>query len=265
MPRLTDGKGMHIARIAKARRAFICRHLPLRSAKVLEFGALDNPTFVKSEGDVYFADFFTQEESRDRHGGAKTSGHTVELIVPVDFVLRDRTIESIGVEEYDLVIANHVLEHLPNPIRWLREVRRICGRDAYLHLSLPDKRFTFDRHKPETDAVDWLRAFDEDVERPTKYQILRHLYYHTDLDAPRAWRGEVPTDHLHRIVMKDAIERAAALASDYTDVHCSVFTASRFRAILQDLSSTDLVPWSEHAFADVAEGDNEFRIILRAT
>ena len=66
------------------------KHLGEIQLTTLEIGALDCPTFQKSEGDVYFADYFSRAESVSRHAGAKT--HQSSLIVDVDFILRDKSL-----------------------------------------------------------------------------------------------------------------------------------------------------------------------------
>ena len=264
MPALTPGKGMHISRVAKARRGFICSNLPIETAVTIEFGALDNPTFLKSEGDVFFADFFTQKESRDRHSAAASSNHTVDLIVQVDFVLRTQPVSRQTDRKFDLVMANHVIEHLPDPIGWLEEVRSIVDAGSFLFLSVPDRRYTFDYFKGCSDAVDWIEWSEAGADKANKYQVLRHLYYHADHDGARAWRGEFPEDHLHRIGLRDAIRRAEILSREYSDVHCSVFTCDSFKRLFADLASAGLVDWTIQAIADVASGDNEFRVILKA-
>jgi hypothetical protein len=241
---------------------FLNRYLGEVYSVILEIGALDNPTFLKDEGDVYFADFFTQQESITRHIG--NSAHTVDRIVDVDFILREKNIREAITIRPDITIANHVIEHIPNPIQWLQDIRSFSAVGAGLFLSAPDRRFTFDYFKPVTDAVDWLRAYDERLSKPSYYQILRHLYYHADLRQEAAWAGRVPSTHLHRLAMSAAMDQASTLALDYTDVHCSIFTFDSFQTLISDLEDTDLIPWRIEYIEDVKEGENEFRVLLKA-
>ena len=259
---VNEGNQLDISRVAKSRRRFISQHLVGRDLKVLEVGALDNPTFLRSENNVFFADYFSQEESQRRHQKGKL--RSVDRIVPVDFVLRDSTLRDAVTIRADLTIANHVIEHVADVIRWLQDVHVITATGGWLFLSVPDRRFTFDYFKPHTDAVDLIRAYDDRLVKPSKYQILRHLYYHADVDRIEAWEGRYPADHLHRIPFPEAITRATALSENYADVHCSIFTAESFKRIFDDLAETDLVPWTISAISDVGRNENEFRVLLRA-
>jgi hypothetical protein len=182
----------------------------------------------------------------------------------VDFVLRNSTLQDTVTERPDLVIANHVIEHVPDIIRWLQDIRAIIASRGYLFLSVPDRRFTFDYFKPHTDAVDLIRAYDEKLVKPSKYQILRHLYYHAEVNHRDAWDGRYPPDHLHRLSFSEAIGKAQGLSEHYTDVHCYIFTNETFKRILDDLAESGLVPWSTSAVSDVNRNENEFRVLLQA-
>lgn len=174
---VTPSRPLDVSRRAKFRRRFLVDNLGEIECRVLGFGALDNPTFLKSEDDVYFADFFSQRESVDRH--RSNAAHSWSKIIPVDYLLRDRSISEAVSWPGDLIIANHVIEH--TPIRWLQNLRAVAAPGGRLFLSVPDRRFTFDYFKPISDTVDWLRAHREELTKPSFRQIIPHLYYQAAL------------------------------------------------------------------------------------
>jgi SAM-dependent methyltransferase len=72
---------------------------------------------------------------------------------------------------YDAVISSHVIEHLADPLRALREWRRVSHANGHLLLVAPHKAGTFDHRRPTT-TLEHLR---EDFERRTTEDDLTHL------------------------------------------------------------------------------------------
>src|SRR5207253_4423543 len=50
----------------------------------------------------------------------------------------------------DFIIANHLLEHLEDPIAALKEFERALKAGGVAYLALPDQRLTFDRDRQLT-------------------------------------------------------------------------------------------------------------------
>jgi SAM-dependent methyltransferase len=62
-------------------------------------------------------------------------------------------------EAFDFVLASHVLEHLPDPIRALQEWRRVARR--YVFVVLPHRDRTFDRDRQVTPVDELLRRHQQ--------------------------------------------------------------------------------------------------------
>ncbi|MFL5855954.1 MAG: class I SAM-dependent methyltransferase [Solirubrobacteraceae bacterium] len=62
-------------------------------------------------------------------------------------------------EAFDFVLASHVLEHLPDPIRALQEWRRVARR--YVFVVLPHRDRTFDRDRPVSPVDELLRRHEQ--------------------------------------------------------------------------------------------------------
>ena len=99
----------------------------------LEIGAFTDPLPVPDATRVMHSDWMV-------HPGVRAP----------DIVSDAESFATVADETFDFVIANHVLEHLTDPIRALAEWHRILKPGGLLMLALPDKRFTFDAKRKRT-------------------------------------------------------------------------------------------------------------------
>jgi SAM-dependent methyltransferase len=88
-----------------------------------------------------------------------------------NFFLDGADLQSIPDSSYDFVLSCHNLEHFANPVRALREWRRVAVPGLTLVLVLPDGRYTFDRRRAPTP----VRHMLEDYEQGTPESDLTHL------------------------------------------------------------------------------------------
>jgi SAM-dependent methyltransferase len=71
--------------------------------------------------------------------------------MPVD-VLAPGDALPFAADSFDFVLASHVIEHFPDPIRALLEWRRVARR--YVVLVVPHRDRTFDRDRPLTSVAE---------------------------------------------------------------------------------------------------------------
>ena len=64
---------------------------------------------------------------------------------------------------FDFVICNHVIEHVANPIKLIRELFRITRPGGTVILSAPDKDYTYDKTRPLTTFEHLWSDFENDV------------------------------------------------------------------------------------------------------
>jgi SAM-dependent methyltransferase len=132
--------------LADFRRAVLFRHAVL-PCDVLEVGAFANPTVLPSEAQLKILDFYSTDELLEQ---AKRMGVNPERVLPVDYVCRNDDYLAVVPGRFDLIIANHVFEHVDNPVAWLQMVRRLSRDNALLLLVIPDKKYSFDKFRPDT-------------------------------------------------------------------------------------------------------------------
>lgn len=125
--------------------------------KGIEIGALNNPLKVNhKKAEVLYVDMLGKEELIEQN--PEVCG---ERIKQPDVVADAENLSIIADESMDFVIANHLLEHLPNPIKVLKEFYRALKSEGILHLTVPDKRYTFDRERPITTLSHLIQDYKE--------------------------------------------------------------------------------------------------------
>jgi hypothetical protein len=238
----------------------------LRAPSVtLEVGPFDNPTLRSRDGfTVRYADYFSADELRTKW--ANNPRRTASRIVDVDYVIKGPRLSPFIPDTIDLMVANHVIEHICDPIGWLCDVARFCSPDAAIFLAVPDQRFTFDFHKQPSDITSIVRAYEEAKTHPDAYDVARMHYLHARVDAQSLWDGEPPPERVNRRALnyRQILEKARLdVADGYVDVHCHFYTASTFVHIFSDLFQCGYIPWEVELLRDVERGDNEFCVLLR--
>jgi len=111
----------------------------------LEIGALHLPLRVPSYARVRYVDLVSRDENIKRY--PELPG---ESIVETDYI--DDGFELSALEECsnDFVIANHVLEHSPNPFQVLLNWGRVLKPGGILFVTIPLAEMCFDKGRPIT-------------------------------------------------------------------------------------------------------------------
>jgi SAM-dependent methyltransferase len=210
----------------------------LQGVKALEFGPLNRPKITNAHGaEVYYIDHTTLEELQKKYPtNAWMQG--VE-IMPVHFIADGRPLAEITASKapFDLIVASHVIEHVPDLIGWLKDAISVLRVGGSLALVVPDKRFTFDILRPLSTHREIKAAHDEKRHRPGLRCIMDHFTnvidvtpdetYHLWDDYTRALR--IPYIHGPEYLDLAARQFAEGL---YIDVHCWVFTPWSFLRLL---------------------------------
>lgn len=107
----------------------------------LEVGALDKPCPIPQGATVVYVDAMTVERA----------GELFPEIDPSLFVRPDRVLDldidglgPFGDMSMDFVIMSHVIEHLANPVKAIREAFRVLAIGGRLMVVVPDRDFTYD-------------------------------------------------------------------------------------------------------------------------
>jgi SAM-dependent methyltransferase len=246
------------------RTAQIVGSIDLATAKGLELGPLTSPVVRRADGDIRYLDHVDTDTLRARY--ASHEGFDIDAIVPIDYAIGEASIRSAVGDDapFDYVIASHVIEHVPDLIAWLDDVRSVLADDGVLSLAIPDHRRCFDALRTPTVAADVVQAHLDQATVPSP----RHVFDH--YSSAVLWRGligwgeEPPFDELvHVHGEAEAMERATAAATtgEYIDVHCWVFTPESFVRLMGSLQRLHLVLFSVESCSETIGG--EFFATLR--
>jgi SAM-dependent methyltransferase len=247
------------------RREKLLSGLDLRATTGVEIGPLDNPVVSRDDGRIIYVDHQNAEELRQRF--ANNPDVAMTDIVEVDAIWGSNTLqEAIGAGVgVDYVVASHVVEHVPDLIRWLEELRAVLRPGGTVRLAVPDRRYTFDYLRRESSAVEVLSAYCVRTRIPLPYFIIDFMVNFAQVDVTAAWSDNISPDRLvrhHTIHEAIRVARHAHEEGAYHDVHCWVFTPRSFANLFAELAEIGLVRFSCAYFVDTAHNQLEFFVGL---
>ena len=233
------------------RRERILEGLNLASSIGVEVGPLDKPLVSKSEGMVYYVDHCDTEALREKW---KTDPNVDKSVLRVDAVWGKSTLqEALQLASgakwsgADYLVASHVIEHVPDLVTWLREVRDVLKSDGSLRLIVPDRRFTFDFLRRTTTLSEVADAFVRQRRAPSASRILDFCYGHVHVDCTQAWDGTLKIEDLKRgsdDLSALNLARDAEENGTYHDVHCWVFTPKSFIELMHQMACAGLLEYA---------------------
>lgn len=124
----------------------------------IEFGALNAALEVSKGVKVRYADLQSEAEHRSWYSSPCE-------ITPPDILTDIESMQGIDDCSVDFIIANHVLEHVENPLRALRAVSRALRNDGIVFIALPDKRFSFDKRRSITPLAHIIADYEQGPDR----------------------------------------------------------------------------------------------------
>lgn len=118
--------------------------LQLLSGSGLEIGALHRPV-IAPHLNVQYVDRLNNKELIEQYP------ELAEVkLVNVNIIDDAELLNTIPDNSQDFVIANHVIEHMANPIKSMLNWQRVLRKGGKLFLAVPDKNYTFDKEREIT-------------------------------------------------------------------------------------------------------------------
>lgn len=244
------------------RHSLISQHVAIENARILEIGALNSPTYRRPTFNVSYVDYASREELAKK--GISNPRYQLDGLVDVDFVVSGVRYSEVITQKFDLVVANHVIEHIVDPIAWLQDLGSLLDEGGCVFLSVPDRRYTFDLLRREATITDLLRAHFNRQVKPDFFNLLDHFWYTRPVKAADVWQQR-HHDLLkqRRFTSEQALANAAKHAKEpYADVHCYAYTQESFKGLLEDLDEFSLIGFQELKVFPTVTGSNEFHVVL---
>ena len=247
--------------------ASLGEHVDLRG-RGLEVAPYYQPLLTKDKFNICYTDYI------DNAAIALKGAQNPELkdckIPLIDFVWHpEKPIRQCMPDDhmFDFVVASHVMEHVANPLGWLTDLLTVMNVGGRVALFLPDRRFSGDYFRKETDFGELLGLWIEQPKIPTVSQVVDFMSKSLSITHGHAPKWSDPDD-MARIEkhypIRDIISTGIALYNDapYIDVHCSVWTSSSFEAVFKEVTDCEIIGAK---LVHVTDDEGEFLAVLEKT
>lgn len=183
----------------------------------VEFGAGASPFPVGPAARVRYADRNSNDQLVEREYFGSSPLVTGHIISDLE------TMEGVARDSVDFIIASHVIEHTPNPIRALQSAYERLRPGGRLVLVVPDKHVTFDKDRELTS----LEHLILDYMLPSRDRDFSHYVEFFAKAFPQ------PDPH----------QAAAPVFERGDDIHFHVWTYESFGELVE-YTRRGIAPWS---------------------
>jgi replicative DNA helicase len=234
------------------------------SSPGLEISPLYRPTVRKHTHNVFYTDYCSAAESRDKH-----SSYSHDDIMELDFVwtpgkrLAECATQGL---RFDWAISSHVMEHVPNPIGWLLDIFEVMNEGATYSIALPHKEYCYDKFRRNTDCATLVDAWIRKQSNPSPYQIFEFLTRSIELGTERGDKAFKSATKLEEAIRHYTDTDALNFVSHswtsgaYIDVHCSAFTPDSFVEVIKQLHDLGIL---NIEISEPIVGPDEFFVKLK--
>lgn len=179
--------------------------------KGIEIGAGHNPIKVDPSCDVKYIDKLSSREFRDAFPELPDPEITeVDIIADVS----KEGLSVIADSSMDFIIASHIIEHLPDPLGFIKECYRVLRNDGVIYLAIPDKNFTFDKDRERTKLEHIISDMRNNVINVDEEHLIDFLRFAARIQIPDSkeeraslFKRELNRSiHIHVWTWKDCVE-----------------------------------------------------------
>ena len=215
----------------------------------LEIAPLCSPILPPSHKNSRYLDIFSREELQAKFKDFNTVD--VNSIINIHYVQKNNKPykEIVGQDRFGLIIASHVIEHVPNLIGWLNNIDSILLDGGIVQLAIPDKRYCFDFRRRLTEMSDIIGAYlDNRTQLPPSLIYDFYMNAHNEfindpvaLHAGNASKELIVKKEYHDIAYSFAANSLIEYKDVYANVHAWVWTPEVFVRQMKLLRANNLI------------------------
>ena len=236
------------------RKEFIKHFNYERAISVLEIGPFNNPIFTGKN--VKYFDVLSSENLKVR---CKDIGLESTRVPEVIHFVDPNGNLSIVNEKFELVIASHVIEHQPDLVSFLINVKSLLTSDGVAAFIVPDKRFCFDHYIPTSNILDVLSSYVSKDKTHSLYKFFLHRLHTVHNDPVLHWWGGWHGNlNLTKERFMDALDEWNRNRFKYIDVHSWFFTPLSLFRIFQSLRDLGLFNYKSIEIFNTPKNQLEF-------
>ncbi len=199
---------------------------------VLEIGPGSNPFPTAPEARVKYAD-------RSVKGGRDVNwpeliGHPLGINADFNINLDVDSLSPISDNSFDAVVVSHVLEHLANPVKAIREFERVLRPGGKLVLILPDRTKTFDKVRVPTTLSHVLNEFHQDITEVSDAHIIEFC-------ASIYGQKPIHPDEVREWHNPDKLDDALFSLHRRRSIHVHCWSPEEFAALVAGLLAQGLI------------------------
>lgn len=193
----------------------------------LEIGALHFPQIVRSGTTVRYVDRLSHEELVARYPELEPNSIVRPSVIDNGFELSKVTACS-----QDFVVANHVLEHSPNPLQTLKNWARLIRDSGHILISVPIAERCFDQGRAPTSVEhfyeDYKLCLDGNMD-DFHARNMAHYKEWVSISDPvvRKEQGKPPMS------AQEQEQFSQALSQDKAEIHFHTFSYQSFLDFLE--------------------------------
>ena len=201
------------------------------SGSGVEIGALAAPLKLPRNASAKYIDIATREESIRKFPELNPND-----IVKVDYISNGFTLAGVPSSQFDFLIANHVLEHSPDPIGTLVQWHRVLKPRGMLFVALPTLEDCFDCGRQLTPYQHMLDDYEIACKGRFSELVERNKSHY------REWLAVSEPAILKRPALPpdQAEKRIQEMADKQEEIHFHTFNMESVKEVFSRLSTTIL-------------------------